>query len=357
MKEKLSYTTSEHIAEQQLLLAELVTSMHFQHQPELEIKYGRAGKEKCKQDCLFHLSYLREAVRLQNPEIFSAYLQWAKVMLRSRNIPVEDLISNLNYLDIACRQLLPKDNYPIVSGYIEKGLESLRSDSPVAATFLTPDNPLLIHATKYLSLLLKAKRKEAQSLIDDLVKDGQPISSIYEHIFEATQYELGVLWQTNKITVAHEHFCTAATQLIMSSLYPLIFNSQKKGHKMLACSVSGGSHELGIRMISDFFEMDGWDTYYMGASMPDTNIISAVKEQQASMLAISVTMPFDISKVENLINKIRSDETIAQLKIIVGGPPFNQQPGLWKRVGADGWASNAREAVVLANQMIFNKKT
>ncbi|MBX2939425.1 MAG: cobalamin-dependent protein, partial [Ferruginibacter sp.] len=180
------------------------------------------------------------------------------------------------------------------------------------------------------------------------------LTDIYEYIFAATQYEVGVLWQSNKITVAHEHYCTAATQFIMSTLYPLIFNAEKKPYKMLGCTVSGSLHELGIRMVSDFFEKDGWNTYYMGANLPNKDIIAAIKEQKVDVLAISISMSFDISKVETLIKNIRSDETLNDLKIIVGGHPFNQIQGLWKLVGADGWAKNARETVELSNQMMSN---
>ncbi|MEO7767788.1 MAG: cobalamin-dependent protein, partial [Ferruginibacter sp.] len=146
--------------------------------------------------------------------------------------------------------------------------------------------------------------------------------------------------------------CTAATQLIMTSLYPYIFDSKKKGVKVMACTVAGDLHEIGIRMLSDVFELNGWDTYYMGASMPDNSIITALKEHQVNVLAISATMPIHISKVERLIKKIRSEETLVKLKIIVGGYPFNLDPELWNYVGADASAKDAREAVLKANQMI-----
>lgn len=122
---------------------------------------------------------------------------------------------------------------------------------------------------------------------------------------------------------------------------------------MLACTISGDMHEMGIRMVSDFFELDGWDTFYMGANMPDANIITAIKDQRADVLALSVTMPFHISKAKNLISKIKSDDALSTLKIIVGGYPFSLAPGLCNHIGADGYARNAKEAIVLANQMIF----
>jgi methanogenic corrinoid protein MtbC1 len=193
-------------------------------------------------------------------------------------------------------------------------------------------------------------------LILDLVKNGEKIADIYEHIFIITQYEVGLLWQTNKITVAHEHFCTAATQDNMSALYPYISADDKKEAKILACTVAGDTHEIGIRMVSDYFEMNGWDCYYLGANMPDINIISAAKEQQVNVLGISVTMPYYLGKVKNLIKKIKNDEALRDLKILVGGYPFTLVPNLWKRVGAHGWARDAREAVALGNGFLYNTR-
>ena len=122
---------------------------------------------------------------------------------------------------------------------------------------------------------------------------------------------------------------------------------------MAACSVSGDMHEMGIRMLSDLFEIDGWDTYYMGANMPEASIVSALIEQNPQLLAISVTMPFHIIKVHSLIKKIRSSILLDKVKIMVGGYPFTLVQDLWLKVGADAFAPNAKEAIRLANNMIF----
>ncbi|KAA9040853.1 hypothetical protein FW778_02085 [Ginsengibacter hankyongi] len=345
-------TTGLQIKVLKLPLAELITTLHFQHQPELEIKNSKAGREECKKESLFHLTYLAEAIASGSNEIFNQYLQWAAVMRKSRNIPMEDLITDLDYIDFACEQLLPAHDYRRVKSFITAGSQYLKDEKPLPLTTFSENNPLLAYAKQYQSFLLNGNRLGAQALIDDLISNGEAVTSIYEHIFQATQHEIGFLWQTNKISVAHEHYCTAATQQIIATLYTRIFTTAKKGVKMLACAVSGDLHEMGIRMISDFFELDGWDTFYLGANMPDSDIIAAIKEQKVDLLALSVTMPFHISKAERLIRKIRSDDDLSQLKIIVGGYSFSQAKGLWKDIGADGSAQSAKEAVQMGNQMI-----
>ena len=334
-------------------IAELITELQFKNNPGLLLKYGIAGKEKCSEDNLHHLSYLSVAMQLECTEIFSTYIVWAQKMLEARKIPVEDLSNNLDYIETACKELLPAQVYEAARVCILESKEKLNNHSTATETYFNDSNPLLNEAKQYLDFLLKGNRTQAQSLVTTLVENGEPIASLYDNIFKVTQHEIGLLWQNNSITVAHEHYCTAATQSIMSSLYPYIFTSEKRLRKMAACSVSGDMHEMGIRMLSDLFEIDGWDTYYMGANMPEASIVSALFEQNPQLLAISVTMPFHIIKVHSLIKKIRSSILLDKVKIMVGGYPFTLVQDLWLKVGADAFAPNAKEAIRLANNMIF----
>jgi len=105
-------------------------------------------------------------------------------------------------------------------------------------------------------------------------------------------------------------------------------------------------------MVADFFEMDGWDTHYMGSNMPDAHLIESLRQYEANLLAISVTLPMHINKVKELINSIRNMDEFSHLKIMAGGYPFGIVPELEKSVGADATAKNARQAVKTANSML-----
>ncbi len=340
------------LEEQKNKLAERITALHFANNEALEKRYGAAGKKRCFEDAVYHISFLTEALRLDFTEIYGQYIVWVSSMLKSRNIPDNDLMENIRYIQIAIEELFGKEVLTTVSPYMQKALDKLSQKQDPAYSFIQPDNPLKNEVEQYLTLLLNNKRKEAQALIDQLIANGTTVKSIYQYIFRVSQYEVGLLWQNNKITVAHEHFCTAATQLIMSGLYKYIFTNEKKGKMMLACSISGELHELGIRMVADFFEMDGWDTYYLGANMPAQQLEMALLEHKADLLAISVTLPTHISKAATLINNLRVNKQLDKLKILIGGYPFTQNPLLWQKVGADGFADTAENAITLANSIV-----
>lgn len=116
--------------------------------------------------------------------------------------------------------------------------------------------------------------------------------------------------------------------------------------------VPGELHEMGARMVTDFFEMDGWDTYYLGANMPTESVVKYIIDMKPQCLAISATMTFHVSAVKELIRLIRIAPDIpSDLKIMVGGYPFKVAEGLWKNIGADGYAQNATEAIELAEKL------
>ena len=103
------------------------------------------------------------------------------------------------------------------------------------------------------------------------------MKDIYLQVFQRSQYEIGRLWQMNKLTMAQEHYCSAATQLIMSLLYPRIFDTKKIGARLVAACVQGDLHEIGLRIVSDFFEIEGWDTFYLGANTPTSGILDTLR--------------------------------------------------------------------------------
>ena len=138
-------------------------------------------------------------------------------------------------------------------------------------TYLNVESELGDLGQRYLGLLLAGNRHEASQLVTEAVKDGAPIKTVYIEVFQNSQYEIGRLWQLNEISVAQEHFCTAATQLIISQLYPYLFSHNKTGHRLVVACTGGDLHELGVRMVADFFEMEGWDTFYLGANTTATS--------------------------------------------------------------------------------------
>jgi methylmalonyl-CoA mutase cobalamin-binding domain/chain len=236
---------------------------------------------------------------------------------------------------------------------LDQGIQSLEKAPLTVPSFVEGNTEIDKLARQYLELLLSGDRRTASRLILGSVQDGISIKSIYTQVFQPSQRELGRLWQVNQISVAQEHFCTAATQMIMSQLYPYIFSGERKNRRLVAACVGGELHEIGARMVADFFEMEGWDTYFLGANTPPETVIQTVAERQADVLALSATMTYHVSKVTDIITSLRASGASPKTHILVGGYPFNLSPELWMRIGADGYAPDAETALLEAERIML----
>jgi methanogenic corrinoid protein MtbC1 len=343
---------SETIDAQREAISNAVVSRQYELQAANWETYGDSGHAKSLRDVEYHLSYLSQALAVSDPSLFSEYLAWVKVLFAGLEFPPDALLVTLGCMRDELEARLPAELSAAASEYIELGLAHLLQGHETQRTFLEKQEPLGLLAREYLDALMRGERHVASRLILDSVEQGTSIRDVYLHVFQPSQYEIGRLWQMNRITVAQEHYCTAATQLIMSQLYPRIFRSERIGRRLVATCVGDELHELGVRMVADFFEMEGWDTYYLGANTPTDSILQAIGERRADILAVSATMAFHVGAVADLIARVRTEKAAQGVPILVGGYPFNQAPGLWETVGADGCAPDAQEAIVLASRMI-----
>jgi methylmalonyl-CoA mutase cobalamin-binding domain/chain len=263
----------------------------------------------------------------------------------------EGLTGHINITGNVLLDVLPSEAKPIIDEYIEVGLTALTETDTSPPSFISSETPLNELATNYLDKLLQGERHIAGQLIMDAVDKGVSVKEIYLHVFQPVLHEVGRLWQTNQVSVAQEHYCTAATQLVMSQLYTHIFSTERVGRRLVATSVGSELHEIGVRMVADFFEMAGWDTYYLGANTPTESILQTLTQDDIDVLGISTTMTYHVSAAADLINRIRSSGAGKNVKIMVGGYPFNIDPNLWQNIKADGYARDAQEAIQVANRL------
>ncbi|HYO78079.1 MAG TPA: cobalamin-dependent protein [Thermoanaerobaculia bacterium] len=324
-------------------LASAITDRHFAAHPEVMARYPEVGRQRCLEDARFHLQYLAIALDSGSPEMFTDYIAWAKVMLATRKVPADDLAENLRIIASTLGEQTHTEAIRYINIAIEQ-LPSMRDDVP---SLLDPRAPLWRLASEYLNALLRGSRADAMKAVTTAVESGTPIRDVYREVFEPVQQEIGRLWQMNQITVAQEHYCTAATQHIMTQLYGHVFGGDKHEGRAVAMCVGGELHEIGLRIITDLLELQGWQTWYLGASVPPIAAVQLCVDQKADVLLVSATLPPHLATVGEVIRAFRARAELAHAKVIVGGRAFLNTPELWRRIGADGYAANADDCLEL----------
>ncbi|MBD3188793.1 cobalamin-binding protein [Candidatus Bathyarchaeota archaeon] len=331
--------------------ARRIFDIQLANQPELDEMYDERQRRLSIEDIEYHLQFLAEAMMVGKPELYGDYMAWTRVVLESRNVPTKYLKSNIKIIDHYI------DQEGLLSGDFDKriffdaalrALEVPYQEPPAHIDFDANHGQL---AKSYLELVLGGFRKAAIQLIMDAVEGGIPIKDVLLEVLQPVQHEIGRLWQVNEISVAKEHYCTAIAQQVIAMLYPRMFDVPSNGLKMIGASVDAELHEMGIRMVTDFFEMEGWETTYLGARTPVQSIIAMVEEEKPDVVALSATMMDHVTTIKRTIAGIR--EVVGRdTKVIVGGYPFNVVPGLWQELDADGYSNSATGAVELGRKLV-----
>lgn len=335
-------------AKRDTLVTQMLQTM-YKKSPELRHRY-EVFEETVRNDYLYHLDFLLEALRYGSHRLFEDYLYWNRAFFEGIDIPLDHVAYSFRVVQEVLRKFLPENDRVLFDHYFMNVDMILGDHIESGDSFISGDDDISQLTREYFRTVLRGTRMEAMEIINRAIDEGVTIDNIYLEVFQRSLREVGRLWQIKKLTVAEEHYFTAATQLIMSNLYPKIFTGAKKDVKLVAACIGNELHEIGIRMVADFFEMNGWNTFYYGANTPIPSLINMVDELRPELLALSATLLPHVEHIEKIIGNIR--ESNKGVKVLVGGYPFNVDKELWQKIGADGSAGDAREALVVAEDLV-----
>jgi len=352
MTDTLVLSAGHQLRDQAGALADAVVACGFARHPKLRARRGAAGRTKSRQDAVDHFLHLADALDADSPALFNDYIGWVKVLLPHLGVHGEDLDHHLECMADVVREQMPAPVAASAAAMIEGSRAALPAMPSTTASFLDPGQRLSPLAQEYVHTLLGGYRQAAGQLVFGAADRGEPVPQLYLQILQPALREIGRLWQLQKVSVAQEHFCSIATQIVMSQLLLRAPTAQRCGRSVVVACVSGDLHDLGARMVADFFEMAGWDAYLCGANTPHAAVVQAVAERAVDVLAVSATMGCHVHAVQELIEWVRADPRCARLHIMVGGHPFTVDPALWRTVGADGAAADADAAVTLAGRWL-----
>jgi len=178
------------------------------------------------------------------------------------------------------------------------------------------------HYLHYMSALLEGDKEGCLRIVHTLLDEGVEVKEIYTGLVKRSMYRIGQLWENDKASIAKEHVATKITELIINVMYPHILVVPKNGKKVIVTCSDKEFHELGARMVSDIFEMNGWESTFLGANTPSENLIEVIEEKKPDIVAISINFYINIVRLIKEIELI--SEKYPGLQIVIGGQAFSE---------------------------------
>ena len=115
-------------------------------------------------------------------------------------------------------------------------------------------------------------------------------------------------------------------------------------------AVQGDMHDLGYSLVAQQLGLVGFEVHSLGVDVAPMTFIEKAREVNADIIGLSTFLVTTIPSCAELIDYLRDMGLRERFKIIVGGGSTTQETA--DQLGADGWASNAVEAVALCEGLV-----
>lgn len=114
-------------------------------------------------------------------------------------------------------------------------------------------------------------------------------------------------------------------------------------------TVIGDLHDIGKNLVSLMLEISGFQVYDLGVDVSVETFIAEVNRTHADVIGLSSLLTTTAPYMKTFIETAEEAGIRDKTKIIIGGAATSSE--FAKKIGADGWAENATDAVKLVTKL------
>lgn len=202
-------------------------------------------------------------------------------------------------------------------------------------------------------ILLKGDLTAGIERARQLLDGDWTIDQIYIDLLGGASRQLGELWTADKIDFARVTIAACRLRDMMEELTPDFeaedYTFVPYRGRLLLSPVTGEQHTIGIRMAAAFFTRAGWDVIYTVGEGPD-RFAETAGDMEIELVGFSIGSKVNLENLKVDIATARQffRKRNRQPPFLVGGALISQEPELAADCGADGFAVDAAQALMVA---------
>jgi MerR family transcriptional regulator, light-induced transcriptional regulator len=202
-------------------------------------------------------------------------------------------------------------------------------------------NDISIHIDQLVVAMIDMEEEAFEKILNTLILRYSFERAITEIVYPFLE-KIGLLWQTENITPAHEHFMSnLIRQKLMVAIDGLPL-PPRSARKILLFLPEGELHELGLLFYHFLTRKAGWRTYYLGQNVPHSDLMSVYKTHHPEIMLTSITSSFS-GNIQFYLGRLEED--FPQALILASGYQVRQFNG--EKVGKVQTFRNALELLPL----------
>lgn len=175
------------------------------------------------------------------------------------------------------------------------------------------------------------------------------IPVLYEEVLRPALYSIDTsIGMEDSIWI--EHVKTSIIKTVVESVYPFVIELKKQvkplGIKVVLACPEREYHDVGLRMVADFFSLNGYEAIFVGTNTPREQVYCAVACNSPKYTAISVTDYYLLFEAQRMIHHIKK-MTGGKVIVLVGGNAFRSNLFSVEKIGGDIYMESYRDILNL----------
>lgn len=115
-------------------------------------------------------------------------------------------------------------------------------------------------------------------------------------------------------------------------------------------TVKGDLHDIGKNLVSTMLSSAGFEIRDLGVDVLPEKFVEVVEKEKPRIIAMSCLLTVAMDAMKNVMDRLTESGLRGGVRVLVGGRPIT--PDFVERIGADGYGTDAIEAVTAARNVL-----
>ena len=189
----------------------------------------------------------------------------------------------------------------------------------------------------------------AKTAVQESLDSGKTPQDIIDESMIPAMEAIGQEFEAGRVFVPNLLLSARAMKSALDILKPLMIAGQTTAlGTVVIGTVKGDLHDIGKNLVASMLEGRGFKVINLGTDVSKERFIEAAKENNADIICLSALLTTTMDYMKEVVEAVRADGL--DIKVMVGGAPLNAE--FAASIGADGYSSNANEAVQVAKKLL-----
>lgn len=211
---------------------------------------------------------------------------------------------------------------------------------------------------RFCEIIVRRPLSAAREHVDGWRSRGMTLETVIGSVLSETARHLGRLWESDRCTFVDVTVGLSRLQQLLRIYGPSFEGDTglaEPSPRILLASIPGEQHTFGLSVVEEYFRRAGW-MVEVEIAATGTGLVERLGNEWFDVIGLSASGETALPAIAGLIGSLRTGSVNRELRVVMGGFLFNDNPELARDLGADGGARDANDGLIQVRNLIQTKK-